>query len=333
MYTRRITLWLLVCISAIPLTVCAGDLTMTMRTDKSSYEFAEPIVLTVEISNNSADTYVLSTTPFERPGRMLFRATSPTGARVRSQRRYGRSDADRRPPTITLGPGDSHAVTYDLMQHYPDMHVVGGPHHNLDEPGMYELSATYHLKYGQRWAHHYEGIFVGSLESEPVRFDVKPLQGARLEQLVEQLSEENVAAKVEALSLLRRGRAVNRMPNLLHFLNEDQPRALRIEAARAIYDAPDPNAWQVYTEFLDDPVLCGFMAVALGKLGNKAAGDALYAVTDPEKYPRSYWLAFKALVKIGDPRAREVAALLKESAESPAFREMASKVLREQAGE
>jgi len=172
-------------------------------------------------------------------------------------------------------------------------------------------------------------ISVGPIESNTVKFLVKPLEGARLEQLLEQLNEKDVDAKCEALSLLRRGCAVNRIPDLLQFLNEDQPRELRIEAARAIYDAPAPNAWQAYTEFLDDPLLCGFMAVALGKIGNKAAGDALYAVTDPEKYPKPYWLAFEALVQIGDARAREVAVRLAESAESPGLRELAAKFLRE----
>jgi HEAT repeat protein len=180
------------------------------------------------------------------------------------------------------------------------------------------------------WERRVEGVFVGPLESEVIEFTVKPLEGARLEEILRQLQSDEPRKKAQALELLRRGRAVDAIPDLFVYLRPEQPEAVRREAARAVMDFPDKEKWQTYAAFLKDPsrdVRVG-MAYAMASLKLKEAGDALYEVTDPEKYPESYGSAFRALIQIDDPRVKEVAERLSQTAPSEYIRDWASRVAK-----
>jgi len=307
--------------------VQSGDPTISVATDKGTYEFAEEIRLTVKVTNQGRISHTLLALPFETPAKSLLRITAPPGQRLSTRMEYGKGVLlESLKAIITVDPGASHVVTYDLMQHYPDSYTSGAPH-NFDLPGTYELVVRYALEeYMQALV---PAVYAGPIESAPIRFVVKPLKGIRLQELLKQFHDEDPVGKANTVGLLRRGGAIEHIPDLMGLLASGQPEPMRLQAALAVYEAPNPNAWQKYAELLEDsnPRIRGMMAATLGEIGQKGAGDALYKLTDPAKYPENYLAAFKALVQIGDPRVREVASALKDTAPSADVRDIAQKLL------
>lgn len=323
----RITLCILWVILPSNITAQNPDLAISVVTDKSVYEFAEAIRLTVTVSNNGRVSHTLLALPFETPAKDLLRITAPTGRRVITLMEYGkRVLKEALKAIITLDPGTSYVVTYDLMQHYPDPYTPGMPY-NFDIPGTYELVVRYALDESIQAL--VPAAHPGPIESAPIHLSIKPLEGTRLQELLKEFNDKGAEDKANIVGLLRRGRAIEHIPNLLGLLARGQPEPIRLQAALAVYDAPNPDAWRTYVDLLEDsnPRIRGIMAATVGAIGQKGAGDALYKLTDPRTHPENYFVAFKALVQIGDPRARTVAATLKDTAPSDSVRDVAQRVL------
>lgn len=303
-------------------TAGANDPVMTLQSDKPVYEFGEPIRLTVTAENPGSEPRSLLRFPFERPGTVLLQITAPNGKRVESLREYPTLRRGAALPTIDLEAGASHVVAIDLDHHFPDTYQTGMPH-NFDLPGRYSLRAIYAVPAG--FPPTDPKVHRGSFQSRLLLLQVKKLEGPRLTALLGQLKNGPAEEKAATLALLRRGGAVSHIPNLMSHLDAGQPTRLRQEAANAAYALPARPHLQRYIQLLadDDPTVRGWMALALGKLGDRSAGDALVRAADPIKYPKSYASAFRGLIDIGDPRVPEVAARLERDAPSDAIRRMA----------
>lgn len=309
--------------AATPSAAEPRELTLLLRTDKSVYEFTEDISVTVSVENHSSVEYILVQAPFDMPCVRLLEANAPTGQKLSCSRRYGFRDIDARIPTIAISPGETYSQVFNLSEHFYYQSWDASPH-NFDQPGTYQLRAVYRL---EDWERRLEDAFAGPLESKTVEFAVKPLEGKRLEEVLRQLASEDAKIRAGALQLIRRGRRLDTI-DILSYLDPRNAEEVRREAASAVMDSPDEKAWEAYVGFLKDrdATVGACMAEALGKLKAKAAGNALYEVTDPEKYPASYAAAFRALIQIGDPRVKEVAERLSKTAPSDHIRNWAKRV-------